>query len=258
MAEILVPIPSRDFDPTEAAVPWRALRRHGHRVLFATPDGKPGEADARTLSGNGLGPFARMLRADDAGRAAYAGLSGSAEFQRPLRYEELRADEFDGLLLPGGHAPGMKAYLESPLLQALAAAFFAQGKPVGAICHGVVLAARSRAASGRSVLHGRKTTALTRQLEMAAWHMTMLFVGRHYRTYPVTVEAEVRGALAAPTDFLAGPRPGARDSEEQPNGFAVVDGNYVSARYPGDVHRFASELLSAIDRAAGGRVRAAS
>ena len=40
MARILVPLPRADFDPTEAAVPWRILVDIGHEVRFATPDGR--------------------------------------------------------------------------------------------------------------------------------------------------------------------------------------------------------------------------
>lgn len=60
----------------------------------------------------------------------------------------------------------MRGYLESELPQRLVAEFFAAGKAVGAICRGVVLAARATdPGTGRSVLHGRRTTALTWALE---------------------------------------------------------------------------------------------
>ena len=36
MARVLVPLPDRDFDLTETAVPWRMLTRAGHDVVFAT------------------------------------------------------------------------------------------------------------------------------------------------------------------------------------------------------------------------------
>jgi len=39
MAQVLMPLPSRDFDPTEAAVSWKVLRAAGHDVLFATLKG---------------------------------------------------------------------------------------------------------------------------------------------------------------------------------------------------------------------------
>ncbi|EMO26933.1 DJ-1/PfpI domain protein [Leptospira interrogans serovar Bataviae str. HAI135] len=78
-------------------------------------------------------------------------------FQNPISYKNLKAENFAGLILPGGHAPGMKEYLESEELQKFVGSFFATGKPVGAICHGVVLAARSKLpGTDRSILYGKK------------------------------------------------------------------------------------------------------
>jgi protease I len=142
----------------------------------------------------------------------------------------------------------MKPYLESRALQALVAATFEQGKPVGAICHGVVLAARARNADGRSVLHGRRTTALTRQMELTAWALTALWLGRYYRTYTITVQDEVSAALASRDDFIAGPVSTRRDAPANLDaGFTVRDGNYLSARWPGDAHRFANEFAAMLD-----------
>ncbi len=243
MAAVLVPLPSRDFDPTETGVPWKSLRALGHRIVFATPDGQPGTADDRMLTGRGLGVLARFLTADANGRQAHAEMAASEEFRRPITHAAARVADYDGLLLPGGHAPGMRTYLESKPLQALIVAAFDRGLPVGAICHGVVLAARSIRNDGRSVLFGRKTTALTKPMELTAWALTCTWLGRYYRTYPMTVEDEVTAALANPTDFLRGPLGTTRDrSEDLAAGFTVRDGNYLSARWPGDAHRFASEF----------------
>jgi protease I len=230
MARILVPLPSAGFDPSETGIPWRILTALNHTLHFATPDGTPGIADPRMVTGQDLGLLAPILRADAHGLAAYHAMLDSAEFQRPLPYAELAAIDFDALLLPGGHAKAMRPYLESRLLQALVAEFFAGAKPVGAICHGVVLAARARAASGRSVLYGRKTTALLRSQELLAWGLTGLYLGNYYRTYKTTVQGEVTAALAAPADFLTGPSGLSRDTPDRPNGFSVTDGDYVSAR----------------------------
>ena len=35
MTRVLIPIPSQDFDPTEAAVPWKTRRALGISVVFA-------------------------------------------------------------------------------------------------------------------------------------------------------------------------------------------------------------------------------
>jgi protease I len=242
MATILMPLPSRDFDPSETGIPWRVLSAGGHHFVIATPDGAPGEADPRMVTGQGLGLLAPVLKADRNGRAAYEALYASPEFRNPISYDAIAGTSFDALLLPGGHAKGMRSYLESALLQTIVAGVFATGKPVGAICHGVVLAARSQAAPGRSVLYGRRTTSLLRSQEMLAWTLTRLWLGDYYRTYPQTVEDEVITALANKADFERGPTSFSRDTPERPGGFAVIDGNYVSARWPGDAHRFSLAL----------------
>jgi protease I len=243
LATVLIPVPSKDFDPTEAAVPWKTLRSRGHAVVFATPDGKPGKADPKILTGQGLGVLAPILKADANGRHAYDEMASSPEFLHPKSWAEARISDVQGLLLPGGHAPGMKPYLESSVLQALVASAFASSVPVGAICHGVVLAARSRVAGARSVLHGRKTTALTKPMELTAWSLTCAWLGDYYRTYPTTVEDEVKAALAAPGDFSRGPVSTRRDSPDHlERGFTVRDGTYLSARWPGDAHRFGIEF----------------
>jgi putative intracellular protease/amidase len=51
MNTVLIPIPDRDFDPTEVAVSWQVLTDHGHRVVFATKSGSAAEADDIMLTG---------------------------------------------------------------------------------------------------------------------------------------------------------------------------------------------------------------
>lgn len=244
MALVLIPLPATDFDPTEASVPWLALTRLGHRVRFATPTGAKASADPRMLDGTGLGPWKAILRADRRGRDAYALMQTDAAFAAPWTYDQAARQRFDGLLLPGGHAPGMRPYLESSTLQRIVASAFAQRTPVAAICHGVLLAARARRADGKSVLHGLQTTALTRVLELSAWLMTP-WLGSYYRTYRLTVQAEVTAALARRSDFITGPPAVLRDDAAHlQRGFVVRDGHYLSARWPGDAHRFATEYAA--------------
>jgi protease I len=226
------------------------LRAFGHNVTFATPDGRPGRADPRMITGRGLGIWKSVLRAHASARQAYAEMAASPEFNQPQRHADLRPDDFDGLILPGGHAPGMKAYLESTTLQALVVATFEQGRPVGAICHGVLLAARSRSANGHSVLYGRRTTVLTQTLELTAWALTAAWLGNYYRTYPTPVQSEVSAALASPADFVTGPMAITRDTPSRFGaGFTVLDGSYLSARWPEDAHRFANDFATLLGSA---------
>lgn len=249
----LMVLPSVDFDPTETAIPWKLLREAGYSVQFATPDGAPGRADPRLLTGDGFGPW-RFLRADKGAREAYADMQEDPAYQSPATYAEVSAGPYDVLHLPGGHAPGMRVFLESDEVHRLIAAFFRDGdKVVGAICHGVLAAARSLGEDGRSVLYGRKTTALTARMELIAWRLTRLWLGDYYRTYPTTVQDEVTAALASPDDFFTGPRSVRKDSLARlSRGFVVEDGDYVSGRWPGDARRYATALVAAAERGRGG------
>jgi putative intracellular protease/amidase len=276
MARVLVLLPARDFDPSEAAVSWRILVNSGHAVSFATPGGRAAIADDMMLTGRGLDPWGAipllrnwpliglLMRANRDARRAYAEMTVDPNYAAPLRWDAVDPSGFDGLLLPGGHrARGMREYLESEILQRHVAGFFDDGKPVAAICHGVLLAARSHSPrTGRSVLHGYQTTALTWAFERSAWsvgRITRFWDPDYYRTYLehdgqpkgfMSVQQEVTRALARPEDFcdVPGTDPDyrrktsglARDSmDDATPAFVVRDRNYVSARWPGDAHTFA-------------------
>jgi protease I len=205
------------------------------------------------VTGEGLGILKSWFAANAEGRRAYDALSKSPEFRRPHSWEELRSpDPYSALILPGGHkSEGMRPYLESQALQAFVAKFIETGRPLAAICHGVVLAARSTKGDGKSILHGRKVTALPRWMELSAWTLTRAWLGDYYRTYrDKTVESEVRSVLADPgRDFQVGPRSSRRDKASKPElGFVVRDGNLLTARWPGDANRFGQELLSMIPK----------
>jgi putative intracellular protease/amidase len=276
MARVLIPLPARDFDPSEAAVSWQVLSNAGHAVTFATPDSQPAVADDMMLTGEGLDlwgalPLLRklplvglLMRANRDARNAYAAMIADPKYASPLRWDSVDPSAFDGLLLPGGHrARGMRDYLESKTLHRHVADFFEAQKPAAAICHGVLLAARSRSArTDRSVLYGYKTTALTWALENSAWkvaRITRFWDPNYYRTYLeqaddpdgyMSVQQEVTRELADPADFLDVPKSDPeyrrktsglqRDSMDDPRpAFVVQDRNYISARWPGDVHTFA-------------------
>jgi putative intracellular protease/amidase len=246
---VLMPIPDHDFDVTEVAVPWHVLTEAGHEVVFATERaGTRPAADPRLLTGVLFG----QLGAAEEPRAHYGRLCRSEEFARTVAWADTDVTAYDGLLLPGGHAPGMRQYLGSEPLRRQVAAFWTLDRPVGAICHGVLVLARTRdAVTGRSLLADRRTTCLPKYQERAAYWATAWRLGRYYRTYPAYVEDEVRAALDTPkTQFQRGPRVlGERGTAtDDTHAFVVQDGSYVSARWPGDAYLFARrfrDLLTA-------------
>lgn len=279
VATVLIPIPDMDFDPTEVAVSWQVLTGDGHAVVFSTQSGRPGVADDIMVTGRGLDSWSkvpglgravlvgRFLRANRDARTAYAQMLKSAEYQHLVAWADARLDDVDALLLPGGHrARGMRSYIDSAILQGLVVDAFRRGMLVAAICHGVLLAARSvDPSTGHSVLYGRKTTSLTWDLERRAWQLTRVtrfWDPDYYRTYserptdPVgymSVQAEVTRALENPGDFQDVPKESpnrraqtsgtARDAANDSRpAFVVHDGTYISARWPGDTHTFAKAV----------------
>jgi putative intracellular protease/amidase len=230
---VWMPLPDNDFDTTEVAVPWKALREAGHEVVFATERGGAAPAcDPKLIDGVIFG----RLGAKPKAIAAYRELQGSAEFNAPVPWGEIEPQRFDGLVLAGGHAPGMRQYLGSEELRGKVREFWALDRPVGAICHGVLVLARA------AVLGSARTTCLTKSMEKGAYLLTSWRLGRYYRTYPAYVQDEVVAALDDPNQFDAGPMA----TYSRP--WVVEDGRYVSARWPGDASLFAERfeaLLSA-------------
>jgi putative intracellular protease/amidase len=279
MGTVLIPIPDRDFDPTEVAISWHVLTANGQQVVFATESGTAAAADDIMVTGRGLDVWSalpvlgaisvvgRMLRANKDARHAYQAMLASPEYQHPSSWSETSLDGIDALLLPGGHrARGMRSYIDSDVLHRLVVDAFGRQLIVAAICHGVLLAARSvDPATGHSVLYGRRTTALTWVLERTAWRITRItrfWDPNYYRTYAeepgqpagyMSVQSEVTRALKNPTDFCDVVRGSphwrlktsgiARDTATNSRpAFVVDDGTYVSARWPGDTHTFANVL----------------
>jgi putative intracellular protease/amidase len=243
---VLIPLAAYGFDPSETAIPWKLLSKHGHEVVFATPEGKVAAADARMVYGTGLGILKKLLRAREDAVADYHEMERSPAFVHPIEYSTIKEKDFDALLLPGGHDKGVKEYLESSVLQQTVVDFFNAKKPVAAICHGIILVARSiDPATKESVIHQYKTTALLKSQELTAYNMTRFWLKDYYLTYPKhTVQDEVTAALADKHNFIPGPKPLFRDRINNiERGFAVRDRNYLSARWPGDAYRFSLELL---------------
>ncbi|MGD0083654.1 MAG: type 1 glutamine amidotransferase domain-containing protein [Acidimicrobiales bacterium] len=240
---VLIPLPDRDFDTTEVAVPWRYLTSAGHDVVFATErGGSTPECDPRLLSGVLFG----KLGAAPEPIAWYRTMTESAGFRRPSAWSEIDPSSFDGLILPGGHGSGMRRYLSSTVLQDQVARFWLLERPIGAICHGVLVLARAKdPQTGRSLLSHKFTTCLPKYMERSAWLLTSWRLGRYYRTYPTYVQDEVTAALHDPSRFIRGPftlhRRGTA-ADDSP-AFSVRDGNYLSARWPGDAYLFARTFV---------------
>jgi len=119
----------------EIMVPFQALQAVGHRVDAVCP-------------GKAAGDFVLTAIHDFEGAQTYSEKPGH-RFTLNASFAEARAEDYDGLLIPGGRAP---EYLRTvagvvPLVQAFARA----DKPIAAICHGAQLLAAAGVIRGKQV-----------------------------------------------------------------------------------------------------------
>lgn len=247
--KVVIPLALEGFDPTEVAVPWKFLTTNNIEVTFATKTKEVAQADPIMLTGKGLKLF-QFLKADRNGVDAYNELIKTHHFQNPISWDEIDVNDYDGILLPGGHAKEVKTYLESDILYKKVLDFHQQKKMIAAICHGVVILARTKEKSGKSIINKIKVTALTNFMEQTAYFLTRLYMGNYYRTYPeITVQNEIVQELENSKQFFRGTLPLFRDNVRKiKRGFVVKDYHFITARWPGDVHRFSLEMINFLER----------
>ncbi|TWT90605.1 putative cysteine protease YraA [Pseudobythopirellula maris] len=121
----------------EVMAPFQMLGMVGLEPLAVCPDKRAGD-------------FVTTAIHDFEGHQTYSEKRGH-NFRLNATFADISADDFAGLLIPGGRAPEYLRVDERVL--ALVRAFFAAGKPVAATCH----AAQLLAAAG--VIEGRRLQA---------------------------------------------------------------------------------------------------
>jgi deglycase len=121
-----------DYD---AMVPFQALQMVGHTVDAVCPGKKAGE-------------MVRTAIHDFEGDQTYTEKPGH-NFQVNASFEEVRAESYDALVLPGGKAPEYLRTNEKVL--DIVRHFFDAGKPVASLCHGTQLLTAAGVAKGRSI-----------------------------------------------------------------------------------------------------------
>ena len=109
----------------EVMVPFQALLAVGHTVHAVCPDKKAGDSIATAIH-------------DFEGQQTYSEKRGH-NFALNASFADIKAEQYDALLLPGGRAP---EYLRlNPQVLDIVRHFFSADKPVAAICHGAQLLA---------------------------------------------------------------------------------------------------------------------
>lgn len=112
---------------SELIHPLEAILAAGYEVTFASPGGAPPTLDQDSLHPlywSGTAERARALRR----------VRQSEKLRAPLALKEVEPRRYQGVFLPGGHAP-MVDLAHDPYLARLLRDFHAAGKPTAALCH---------------------------------------------------------------------------------------------------------------------------
>ena len=118
----------------EAMVPFQALSMVGHTVHAVCPDKKAGET-------------VRTAVHDFEGDQTYTEKPGH-NFGLNATFDEIRAEDYDALVIPGGRAP---EYIRlNPKVLEMVRHFSQSGKPIAAVCHGAQVLAAAGVLKGRS------------------------------------------------------------------------------------------------------------
>ena len=121
----------------ETMVPFQAVQMVGHTVHAVCPDKKAGD-------------YVMTAVHDFEGQQTYSEKPGH-RFTLNATFDDVRAEKYDALLIPGGRAPEYLR-MDSRVIS-LVQSFASEQKPIAAICHGAQLLATA------GVIRGKRMSA---------------------------------------------------------------------------------------------------
>jgi len=135
MAKKLLLLAGDYVEDYEIMVPFQALQIAGHQVDAVCPGKKKGD-------------FVRTSIHDFEGDQTYSEKRGH-NFTLNASFAEVKAEDYDGLVIPGGRAPEYLR-LNADLL-AIVKHFAKADKPIAAICHGAQILTAADVVKGRKI-----------------------------------------------------------------------------------------------------------
>jgi putative intracellular protease/amidase len=195
---------------SEFAEPFAVFVAAGAEITVASPRGGPAPVDPR-----GYPSKEEIASVRDA----------LARLNATVRLETVSSAGFDAVFFPGGHGP-MFDLATDATTKALVASFWAEGKAVGAVCHGPAALLDVRLDDGSTLLRGRRVTGFTKAEDAG----DALFA---HMPFSLQERMEAEGAA-----FLASP-PRSEHAE--------VDGRLVTGQNPASALVTARQFLAVVE-----------
>ncbi len=135
----------------ELAAPYYACLDAGAEVVLASPRGGKPPLDPKSDAEESQTEATRRFQQDDEAQARLADTQ---------RLSEVNADDFDAIFYPGGHGPLWDLAEDADSIR-LIETFWAQQKPVAAVCHAPIVLINARDEAGEPIVKGRHVTGFT-------------------------------------------------------------------------------------------------
>ncbi len=141
----------------ELASPYLRLKDAGVRITLASPKGGQPPLDPKSSQPDFQTDATRRFEADP---------EAIEQLAHTLRLADVDAADYDAIFYPGGHGP-LWDLAEDPDSIALIEAFWAQRKPVAAVCHAPAVFVNVKDPEGRPLPQGRRMTGFSNAEEAA-------------------------------------------------------------------------------------------
>ncbi|WP_034943605.1 type 1 glutamine amidotransferase domain-containing protein [Erwinia oleae] len=196
----------------EFAAPWYVFRDASINVVLASPAGGQPPLDPISDEPDAQTPDTERFRQDIAAQQALANTQ---------QLENIDSSTFDAIFYPGGHGPLWDLATDRKSIE-LIENFYANGKPVGAVCHAPGVLRHAKKPDGTPLVQGKRVTGFTNSEEAAVGLTNVV---------PFLVEDALR-ALGA--EF---------EKTDDWGVFTLTDGHLVTGQNPASSAAAAEELL---------------
>ncbi|MEI2265289.1 type 1 glutamine amidotransferase domain-containing protein [Erwinia sp. CGal63] len=196
----------------EFAAPYYIFRDAGANVVLASPAGGQPPLDPKSDEPDAQTADTERFRKDIAAQQALANTQQLATID---------SCKFDAIFYPGGHGP-LWDLAENQQSIELIESFYANGKPVGAVCHAPGVLKRAKKPDGSPLVAGKRVTGFSNSEESAVGLTDVV---------PFLVEDALK-ALG-----------GDYEKTEDWGSYAITDGHLVTGQNPASSAAAAEELL---------------
>jgi len=139
----------------ELAAPYYVFKEIDANITLASPKGGQVPLDPKSLA---------IIIATRSTKRFLKDEEAMGSLSKSVMLSQIKADDFDGVFLTGGHG-SLWDIADNKILKPLLEAFLRNGKPVGAVCQGVAGLVSLQNDRGESLIKGKQLTGFSNSEE---------------------------------------------------------------------------------------------